>query len=343
MPLSRLDKLRSRRLDPFVKTAELFEAYDHLPAEDSSVKYAIGAMQPIDPEYTQKTIDERKRIEKQLSDGYVALGLAVDFDYQGSLTNDTHIRVYSDIDLLTVEKRWFGIEPPNAPQYPYAGNPLQNLKELRSNAVKILRPAFPTATLDETGSKAINISGGSLRRRIDVIACAWWHTTDYILYQKKQWIGIEILDNEMSQRIPNKPFLHNSRIAERDVLTNGGLRKVIRLLKSLKYDSENGVDLSSYDIVGIVYNIFTEWLTFGPGQDLLLIKNCQNYLHYLLQDSTHRELIEVPNKMRKVFCPEGASENGLKQVSLELDALVTEIEQGLSRSFRKLAEARVLY
>src|ERR1051325_12189976 len=108
--LTRLERLRNRRLDPTIKVSEINEAYKKLTAEDSAVQYAIGAMQPIDPEYTRRTIEERGRVEKQLSDGYVAAGLRIDFDYQGSVTNDTHIRAHSDVDLLTVEKRFHAVQ-----------------------------------------------------------------------------------------------------------------------------------------------------------------------------------------------------------------------------------------
>ncbi len=126
-------------------------------------------------------------------------------------------------------------------------------------------------------------------------------------------------------------------------MTNGGLRKAIRFLKSLKYDSDDKVELSSYDIAGIAYNITDEGLTVPPGQDLLLVRSCRDYLRYLLNNKPYRDVIEVPNKMRKVFCADGASESGLRQMSAAVDALVAEIEQGLSRSFRKLAEARIPY
>src|SRR6267142_6858636 len=112
MATSRLDRLRSRRMDPLLKVAGLREAYERLTTEDTSVRYAIGSMQPIDSEYTQRTIEERDRVEKQLADGYRNANIAVVFDYQGSLTNDTHIRVYSDVDLLTVVYGWHSVQPP---------------------------------------------------------------------------------------------------------------------------------------------------------------------------------------------------------------------------------------
>src|SRR5690349_2914976 len=117
--LTRLEKLRNRRIDPLIKVGELNEAYAQLKTEDSAVQYTIGAMQPIDPEYTRRTIEERERVEKQLGDGFVKSGLRVEFDYQGSITNNTHIRAHSDVDLLTVESRFYAVQSPRTTSATY--------------------------------------------------------------------------------------------------------------------------------------------------------------------------------------------------------------------------------
>ena len=46
---------------------------------------------------------------------------------------------------------------------------------------------------------------------------------------------------------------------------------------------------------------------------------------------------------QKQFSSEGASVEGLNQLYKETQELVDDINKGLSRSFRKLAEARVSY
>jgi hypothetical protein len=343
MPKTRLEKLLNRRLDPNIKVGGLNEVYNRLPREDSAVQYAIGAMQPIDPDYTARTVEERNRVEKQLADGFSASGLRVDFDYQGSVTNDTHIRAHSDVDLLTVETRFHTIEPPNTPATRYEGDPVANLRQIRRTSAMKLRSAYPTAKVDESGAKSIRISGGSLLRKVDVIASNWWETVEYRRDPQKYWLGIQILENDAGTRICNKPFLHNKRIEDKDTATNGGLRKLIRLLKSLKYDSDDNIDLSSYDIAGIVYNMTEGQLSSQRGQDLILINNCHTYLVILESVDSIRQAIEVPNGTRKVFCSEGATLAGLTQMRTALGVLIQEIEQGLNRSFRKLAEARIPY
>lgn len=328
---------------PLVKAAGLREAYDRLATEDTSVRYAIGSMQPIDETYTANSIQERDRVENQLATGFRKSGLDIEFDYQGSLTSDTHIKAYSDIDLLSVIKSFWTIEPPNKPANPYQGNPVQDLKGMRRETISILTAAFPAASIDTTKDKCVHISGGSLRRHIDVVASNWWVTVEYYREQKKHWLGIQILDNAKNESVVNKPFLHNKRIDERDAETKGGLRKVIRLLKSLKCDSDEKIDVSSYDLASIAYNVFPAWLAVESGRELALVNNCCEYLRFLIKDANYRESITVPNGMRKVFGPSGATLVGLKQLSSALDALVDDIQRELNRTYRRLQEARITY
>jgi hypothetical protein len=342
MAYTRLERLQKRRLDPLMKVAGLNEVYNRLK-EEPAIVYAVSAMQPIDPDYTKNTFEECGRVEEQLQAGFAADGIAVDFDHQGSVTNDTHIRAHSDIDLLSAEKKFFGVEPPNTPKYPYHGDPIADLRKIRSTTSKTLRAKFPKATVDESGSKSVKIEGGSLRRKIDVIACNWLQTVEYVQDPQKHWLGVEVLDNDNGRRIANKPFLHNKRIEERDVRTNGGLRKLIRLLKSLKYDSDDKIDLSSYDIAAITYNMPEDKMRFVTGGDLQLLQNCYDYLLNISLNSNLREAMEVPNGTRKVFCSEGATEAGLRQMTLAVGTLLEEIKLGLGRSMKKIAEARVSY
>jgi hypothetical protein len=63
----------------------------------------------------------------------------------------------------------------------------------------------------------------------------------------------------------------------------------------------------------------------------------------LAESTPYRESLYVPNDTRKIFCAEGASLNGLNQLRRDVDQLLYEITNDMTRSFRKLAEARVDY
>jgi hypothetical protein len=307
--------------------------------QSDSVKYVIGAMQPIDPEYTKNTYIQAERVRSQLDN---RLNEKCEYKYQGSVTNDTHIKAKSDIDLLVIIDKFFTLETPQKPYSPYKGNPIQDLIDLRKDSEDSLENAFPKATIDKRGSKSISIEGGSLTRKVDVVPSNWYHTNKYTETGNDIYRGIQILDKSVPCRLANTPFLHNAWIDQKDNLTNGGFRKACRLMKSLKYDSEN-IDLSSYDIVSIAFNMDDYTLMLPHGNELGILAACLDFCHVLQTNSTLRNSIDVPDGHRKVFSQGHASLSGLNQLTAELESLSNDVLRENARSFSKLAEARIEY
>ncbi len=337
--MSRLEMLNQRRYDPDVIEAKLLnESYRNI-AQSDSVKYVIGAMQPIDPEYTKNTYKQAERVRSQLDN---RLTEKCEYKYQGSVTNDTHIKAKSDIDLLVIIDKFFTLENPQKPKSPYKGDPTQDLLDLRKDSEDSLENAFPKATIDKRGSKSIAIEGGSLTRKVDVVPSNWYHTNKYTETGNEIYKGVQILDKSVSCRLANTPFLHNAWIDHKDNSTNGGLRKACRLMKSLKYDSEN-IDLSSYDIVSIAFNMEDYTLTLPHGSELGILAACFDYCHGLQTNATLRNSIDVPDGHRKVFSEGHATLAGLNQLTAELESLSNDVLRENYRSFSKLAEARIEY
>jgi hypothetical protein len=157
-----------------------------------------------------------------------------------------------------------------------------------------------------------------------------------------------VFDKTTYERVSNKPFLHNARIEAKDRMVMGNLRKVIRLLKSLRYDANEKagyekVKISSYDIAALGHCMSLTLLTSGPDQDLKLAQQACVHLTELENNSALRAIVKVANEMRLIFCAEGATVEGLKALNSELKMLLYEAENDMARSFRKLAEARIRY
>jgi hypothetical protein len=294
-------------------------------------------MQPIDPDYTANTFAQGDRVKNQLEK---ALNPACEYEYQGSTTNDTHIKAASDIDLLVITGKFWGLEPPQVPTNPYKGDANQDLATLRSDSESTVRAAFPKATV-VAKSTAICLEGGSLTRKVDVVPAAWHHTVKYAETGYKFYRGIEVFDSQANRRIPNTPFLHNALIDAQDKRTQGGLRKAARLMKSLKYDSDS-VELSSYDIVGIAYNIPEAAINLPKGNEIQILNACHEYVIALTQHQALRDSIYVPDGHRKVFAAGYATAKGLEQLKVELDKLSADVLSENRRSFQKLAEARAV-
>lgn len=321
---------------------EVNEVYKRIQGDDA-VRYAVGAMQPIDPGYTQNTFREGDRVQAQLAERLPARAIAVAFRYQGSTTNDTHIRAHSDLDILVLHERFFSLEPPLKPQFPYEGDPLEDLRELREASVQVLRSGFPAVTVDTSGGKCISLTGGSLRRKIDVVPANWWNTISYDRSGYERDRGVMIYDAKSHTRITNRPFLHNFLIDQRDNQVGGGVRKVARLLKSLKYDAAAPVQVSSYDICALAYSMPEDLVRVRPPHELLLVSGADRYLRFLLNDAAFRGNLVVPNGSRKIFGSDGASVDGVARLQGEVASLLSDIERGVARSFKNLAEARVEY
>jgi hypothetical protein len=318
------------------------EAYDSLPEEDP-IKYAVGAMEAVPDRYTEKTLDEGNRVKAQLENGLSTQEHLPEFEYQGSVTNGTHIKFYSDIDLLVLHTHFFTVEPPGQPENLYEGDPIAELTRVRASCSSILRSAFPKASVDDSPGKAIALAGGSLSRKVEVIVSHWWNTVEYqrtgLWYQR----GVRVFDSRSNRRIKNRPFLHNEKIGKRDELLSGSLRRVARLLKSLKYDADTPVDISSYDITSLAYRMPEEMMYIEPGFELTLVENAARFLATILDRPDLRGALKVPNEMRPIFGSEGASVEGLRQLYREIQDLLEEISLSLNRSLRKLKEARLPY
>lgn len=343
MATNRIAKLRSMRTDTAIKAATTFsEAYDSIQ-EDESIRYAVGAMQPLDPDYVANTFAEGDRIKNQLSQSLGAYGYAAEYDYQGSTTNGMQVRVHSDLDLLTVATEFYTVQPPGQVSYPYSGDPLAELKGLRSACIKIISDKFPKVTIDTTKGKCIALSGGSLRREIDVVIANWWHTLEYQSYPLPHYKGVKVLDVKADLRHENKPFLHNYRLEQKDTATSGNLRKVIRLLKSLKYNADTEVPISSYDIAAIGYTMPEYLLTASEETELILLENAKNYLASLVNNEAARNALMVPNETRKIFTDGGATYNGLLRLFSETYDLANDVANALSSSFRKIQDARIYH
>ena len=310
-------------------------------SKGSNTEYIVVSMQPIGHRYTERVLADGAMIRDKLKLTLAAHQFRVEFDYQGSVTNQTHVKWRSDLDLLVVDRRCTILEYPQKPVAPYEGEPVNDLKELRSMMVRTVRAAYPDVIVNQHGGKSVSLVGGALAHKIDLVVCNWWNTNDYKRTNDKRYRGIYVLNLDSNEQVRNKPFLHNDRLSEKDVRVAGGLRKVIRLLKSIKYDCE--IPLSSYDIASIAYHMEEGMLSLPKGKELLLAENALKYLKSVHGDDELRDSLWVPNKMRKVFCADGACQQSLGQLIGRLELLLKGATSEPAVAGRTIKEASVQY
>lgn len=292
---------------------------------DSGYKYADlyvkRAMQAVEPAYTQKSIEAGNKVRDYLRTKHAS----VNYEFQGSVMTNTHIKGYSDIDLLTISDRSYAydalgianlisqaitnpyaysqsvikkaIDVRDAPNY--TGDSIQDLKELRNNNEAYLKQQY--SYVDISNPKSIKVSLTSPKREVDVVTAGWYNNTDFYLNNEdKAYRGIQVYDKEKKQKLPvDYPFLSIYRINTKDSTVNGRLKKMIRFLKTIKSDSKVNISLSSFDLNAICYAIEEFRYIDKTYIELLPIIGFQ--LNRVLTDKSYRDSLYSVDGKEKIF------------------------------------------
>jgi hypothetical protein len=262
-------------------------------------------MAPVAPALTQRLVEQGDRVENQLTTRLSAGYPALQFRRQGSVSNFTHIRYYSDVDILTIIDKFYTLEPPQQPAIPYQGEPIDDLIELRKHCVRELEAAFPSASVNDDGSTSIVLEGGSLACSVDIVPSNWYDTNAYAAGEGEHTRGIMVLNKEERTRMRNYPFLFNHRLDVHDRARTGVPRMLIRLLKSEKADheEESGTELeaSSFDICSIVYRMPDSYLDVPLRQPLRIILALLKWLYHVLSTTDLQKSLKVIDDSRLIF------------------------------------------
>jgi len=239
--------------------------------------YIRLTMKSVEPEYTQRSKDAGERVKEHLSKELND----ITYKYQGSVMTNTHIKGYSDIDLLAISDKFYSYDASNIKQLlasperrakfhqtsleklekevnnpSFSGNALENLKTIRSKSETVLTKTYNECDISKP--KAIKIKNLSLNREVDTVIANWYDNVSSIVNNKGDYRGVQVYNKDThSRESADYPFLSIKRINERSSETNGRLKKMIRFLKNGKANSDQNIDLSSFDINAICYNVNT--------------------------------------------------------------------------------------
>lgn len=237
--------------------------------------YIRLAMKGVEPEYTQKSMLAGSRVKDHL----LTVLDQVDFRYQGSVMTNTHIKSYSDIDLLTISSEFYQYDRYNSNQIindyqtrakysnsqiekiqnqinapDYNNDSLSVLKNIRLRSERKLSSEY--SICDISKPKSIKITNTNLRRDVDIVVANWYDDILSIVNSKGSYRGIQVYNKDTHSRgDADFPFLSIERISERGNLTTGRLKKMIRFLKNMKANSSHEIKLSSFDFNAICYDI----------------------------------------------------------------------------------------
>lgn len=298
---NRIDKLKNRYNPDMDMLVERRTFSDTSGDIKDVATYVRRAMREVDESYTKKTKDAGEAVKQLLGSKLTD----VEFEYQGSVMTDTHIRGASDIDLLTLCTKFYGTEIDkvrnekfnswvyNATQLSnlqsydnrfsqYQGNSNEDLRQLRLLNEQILIGAYNNC--DITKPKAIKITNHHYHRDVDIVTSSWFDSFDYVLNgSSKENRGIKIYNKDMGYAEgPDFPFLSISRINNRSAQTQGRLKRMIRFLKNVRTDADIEIKLTSFDINAICYDIPIADYQYLDYQGIVYL--LWNKMYHLWQD-----------------------------------------------------------
>lgn len=273
------------------------------------------AMKGVDANYTQKSKDAGERVKEHLNKSLTDKT----FRYQGSVMTNTHIKGVSDIDLLVVSDKFYSYDSKNISAIlenterkskyrsasiqkmenerstsNYSGKSMDDLKKLRLDSETSMKEVY--SNCDISKPKAIKIKNLSLNREVDIVIANWYDDVSSIINDKGDYRGVQVYDKSSNSKgSEDYPFLSIKRINERSSNTAGRLKKMIRFLKNLKAFSQADIDLSSFDINAICYDIEPnkyQSLVFDQ-----LVGTLINQLRSLSTNNTHsNDLVSVDSR-----------------------------------------------
>lgn len=313
-------------------------------ASTDILKYIKLAMRGVEPEYTQKSKEAGERVKDHLD----TLS-NVTFKYQGSVMTNTHIKGASDIDLLTICDKFYSwdrvgienilnsyvekvnysttsiakLEKEIRDFSPYSGTPTDDLRQIRIESENILQQIY--TQYDISNSKAIKIRNLSLKRDVDIVTASWYDNVNSVINDKNEdFRGIQVYDKNINVRCPvDYPFLSIKLINERGSYTNDRLKKMIRFLKNLKADSNQNIDLSSFDINAICYDIDTSKYIDKSYYELVYIIYIQ--LDSICKNRTHSDRIVSVDGKEYIFKNNENKLSNLKKLMSELTTVFVDL------------------
>lgn len=346
---SRLVRLKNRRqgtaerdrlekgLYNFSGDFRSIEAHEKLH-ENSAIKYVIGAMAPVSYDSTRISKEEGERVATTLIDMLKTAGISAEMRMQGSVVLDIHIEGYSDVDMLILKTDIITVEGPELAGTYYVDASDKRLMvdiihELRILCETKLKSRYHAADVNINGNKSIALSGGSLRRKVDIVPACWHDTHDYQRTKLEYFRAVKIYDKSKHELVQNKPFLHIKKVNERDLQYSGNLKKVTRLMKNVIADmpdekKRKATALTSFDIAAIAYAM-NEDLFCSQYLPLTLLANLRIFLLIIAYVDERREKLLVPDESRVIFnYPEKI--DALKILYNEVSELAEAVEKALN-------------
>ena len=305
-----LDNIKRRRFDEAIRDHLLSDSFgdDNIP---EAIRYAMESMQEVDPGYAYKVYANTRKIEGPIKRELEKKYGRIDVRYQGALRTETHIRLYGEVDMLFIL------------------NEKATSKEVFSLGQDI-REKLGTdnyQSVDFSSGAQIKVITEKPACKINIIPCSWINNPKYMEKKNEIYRGIASYNFKQKTKKKTLPFLNMARMNMKNRDTNGGYKKVVRLLRSLATDES--VSLSAFELACLVYGMDDRQLEFEKNKELAMLPWVSSYISDLVKDGPRFETLLSPSEKELIFGSRQDKKDGVTKLNNALSMLNAELKQHL--------------
>ncbi|MEQ9466463.1 MAG: hypothetical protein RLN88_03575 [Ekhidna sp.] len=310
-----VENLKGRRYDEALREPVLSDAF-HQSGYSDCLRYALESMVEIDASYAYKVYANSRRIHEMISAALKKRGYDVDYRYQGALKTYSNILLYGDVEIIVIKKN-------------ISEKPHQDMQTLALDLMNILsgNPSFKR--VDYSDKTRIRITALKPTCEIDILPSIWINSAEYNKTKNEIYRGIAEFDFANKKVKKYLPFLNIARINSRDQHTNGNLKAIARLLKSLRADSQDQINLRDSEINALVYNMPEVEMAASPKKVLSLLPKVSSLLSKLATDTESFNRLLSPSEKDRVFSGRPEKQKEVKKLNASLLRLIDDLKSDL--------------
>jgi hypothetical protein len=285
--------------------------------------YALDSMCEVEPSYANKAFHIGKRIQEKLSKELKNRKYNVDFRYQGPIQTETHIVLYGDIELMVIAESVYS-------------EPWKVVKNITMEMMDILTQGSVYQRVDNSDKLKIRVQTLKPSCEINILPAVWLENKEYKETKREIDRGVTEFNMLRKTRRRYLPFKHIARINGKDAKTNGGLKRVIRLLRTLVQDTETTIDLTPQEIESIMYAIPEKQLIYEAKKPLALLNIAFAQLSRLSQDLTYLQKLVSPSERELVFGRKAYKQAEINRLKDNLNELISALSKELKEDDKNL-------
>ncbi|WP_462249063.1 hypothetical protein [Ekhidna sp.] len=311
-----VENLKGRRYDEALREPVLSDAFFQ-SGYDECLLYTLESMVEIDAAYAYKVYANSRKIHEIIAKSLKKRGYEVDYRYQGALKTYSNVLLYGDVEIIVIKKN-------------LSNKPHREIQTLSMDLMDILTKETHFKTVDFSDKTRIRITAQKPTCEIDVLPSLWVNSAEYVKTKNEIYRGIAEFDFANKKVKKYLPFLNIARFNSRDQHTNGNLKALSRLLKTLKADSSERIDLRDSEINSMLYNIPELELSVPQNKVLSLLPKVAILLDKLSIDSKYFNEMLSPSEKDRIFGGRPEKQQEIRKLSASLNTLITDVKKSLS-------------